>query len=325
MGSGRDTVKGRVVGTLDVPDQDDRLPGGARRVPSRHGAIQLYDEPSVAGRMELLDVAWLRLARVTAARHRVLHEPRVASAPAAALVLQISGKSVIKQQGRAAQLAPGQWCLSDATFPYTLISPAASRRIVLLIPHDRLETGADIEGLCGRSFSGIAGVGRLVFGICSWLVEEFAAIRAEQPDMLAAAVTHIVNLAIQEEAANPADEPPYDNDTREGRVRAFVAEHLRDPHLSLASIGEHLKLSKRSLHRAMRSSGRSAHELIWHERLDRCRLDLLDPAQSRRSIGEIAYSWGFKNVTHFSQAFRARFGISARNARSSVHGPKPRR
>ena len=325
-GSGRDTVKSRVVVTLDVPHQDNRLSAHSRRNLSKRGTIQLYDEPGVSGRMELLDVAWLRLARITAARHKVLHEPRAAAASTAVLVLQISGKSIIKQHGRTAQLAPGQWCLADATLPYTLMSPGASRRIVLLIPHDRLEAGSGIEGLTARAFSGIAGVDRLVFGICSWLVEDFTAIRAERTDVLAAAVTDIVNLAIQEKAVNPAAEPLCD--TPEDRVRTYVADHLRDPHLSLASIAKHLKLSKRTLHRAVKGSGRSIderksiHELIWHERLDRCRLDLFDPAQSRRSIGEIAHSWGFKSTTHFSQAFRARFGVSARNARSSVLTPK---
>ena len=316
-GGGRETGRSRVVGTLDVPHRDNRLPTHSRRVHSPRGVMQLYEEPSVAGRTELLDVAWLRLARITAAaRHKVIHEPQAASGPAAALVLQISGKSVIKQRGRTAQLAPGQWCLADPSLAYTLISPGASRRIVLLIPGNRLAGGYDIECLTGRSFSGTLGVGRLVFGICSRLVEEFTAIRAECMDLLAVAVTRIVNFAIQEMAVNPADE--LLSGTIENRVRTYVSEHLRDPHLSTANIAAHFKLSIRSLHRAMRGSSRSVHGLIWHERLERCRRDLLDPAGARRRIAEIAYSWGFKNVTHFSQAFRAKYGISARDERASI-------
>jgi transcriptional regulator GlxA family with amidase domain len=90
------------------------------------------------------------------------------------------------------------------------------------------------------------------------------------------------------------------------------------PRSSLDSIAKHLNSSKRSLHRAVSTSSSSIHDLIWHQRLDRCRRDLLDPSQSRQTIAEIAHSWGFKNFTHFSQAFRERFGVSAREARRSV-------
>jgi len=43
---------------------------------------------------------------------------------------------------------------------------------------------------------------------------------------------------------------------------------------------------------------------IWGMRLDRCRNDLASPALAARSIGEIAFYWGFNDVAHFSRAFR---------------------
>jgi AraC-like DNA-binding protein len=51
----------------------------------------------------------------------------------------------------------------------------------------------------------------------------------------------------------------------------------------------------------------------WHsdrkKRLERCRKALTDPAQSKRSVSEIAYSWGFCDLTHFGRAFRAAYGM----------------
>ena len=64
-GRSGDTVKTPADGTLDVPHQETRLSAQSRRAHSLRGIIELYDAPSVAGRMELIDVAWLRMARIT--------------------------------------------------------------------------------------------------------------------------------------------------------------------------------------------------------------------------------------------------------------------
>jgi AraC-like DNA-binding protein len=204
----------------------------------------------------------------------------------------------------------------DSTLPYILTSPGESQRLLLLIPHDFLDDDIDLSDITIRSFSGTAGIGRLVFGITGWLVEELASIDSERADVLAKTITQIINLAILEKMGRRVLEP--ERGTLGDRIRAYVADHLRDPHLSLDSMAKHLNSSKRSLHRAVSASSSSIHDLIWHQRLDRCRRDLLDPSQSRQSIAEIAHSWGFKNFTHFSQAFRERFGVSARETRRSL-------
>jgi AraC-like DNA-binding protein len=45
-------------------------------------------------------------------------------------------------------------------------------------------------------------------------------------------------------------------------------------------------------------------------------LPLADPAERDRSVSEIAYHWGFNDAAHFSRTFKARFGMSPRDARS---------
>jgi len=316
-------IEGRTVGietvsTLDVPRSSRTTAAGRQaHAPSCGVKHQVFDAPSVDGTLEIADIAWLQVARITAARHKVVHAPPGSSvAPAAAIVLQITGKSVIEQQGRTVRLAPGHWSVCDSTLPYTLTSPGPSQRLLLLIPHDCLDDDIELEEFTIRSFSGTAGVGRLVFGIAGWIVEELSSIHSERSDVLAQTITQIINLAIHEKMGRRAGEPV--RGTLGDRIRAYVADHLRDPHLSLDSIAKHLNSSKRSLHRAVSASSSSIHDLIWHQRLDRCRRDLLDPSQSRQTIAEIAHSWGFKNFTHFSQAFRERFGITAREARRSI-------
>ncbi len=119
------TVKIETVSTLDVPRNSRASTGRPANAPSTSVKHDIYDDPSVDGTVDIADIAWLQVARITAARHRVVHEPPASVAPAAAIVLQISGKSVIEQQGRTVRLAPGHWSMCDSTLPYTLTSPGA--------------------------------------------------------------------------------------------------------------------------------------------------------------------------------------------------------
>jgi AraC-like DNA-binding protein len=125
-----------------------------------------------------------------------------------------------------------------------------------------------------------------------------------------------MNLAMYERTRQQPLEPAQR--TLADRIREYVEQHLHDPDLSLDSIARDLNASKRSLHRAVSELEGSIHNLIWHARLERCRADLGDPAKSHESIANIAQSWGFKNSTHFSRAFRTRFGMSAREARRAA-------
>ena len=56
---------------------------------------------------------------------------------------------------------------------------------------------------------------------------------------------------------------------------------------------------------------------IQARRLERSRVLLLDPARRRWSIADLARAVGFARADHFSHAFRARFGVTARELRAS--------
>jgi AraC-like DNA-binding protein len=131
---------------------------------------------------------------------------------------------------------------------------------------------------------------------------------------LADSVCRLVRLALQE-GSTAREAPDSERVMLQDRIRSYIEEHLSDPDLSVEGIARSLNVSKRSLHRAVQEGSDSIHELIWRNRLQNCLGDLLDPAKGYLGIGDIAHSWGFKNLTHFSRAFRERFGTSARDVR----------
>jgi AraC-like DNA-binding protein len=102
------------------------------------------------------------------------------------------------------------------------------------------------------------------------------------------------------------------------RIKAHVQRHLRDPSLSISSIVAAVGLSSDHVCRLFREEPLSLSRLIWQQRLDACRRDLIDPRLATCSISDIAFSWGFNDAAHFSHTFRKHAGVSPREWRSQA-------
>ncbi|MEQ1603221.1 MAG: helix-turn-helix domain-containing protein, partial [Methylophilaceae bacterium] len=54
----------------------------------------------------------------------------------------------------------------------------------------------------------------------------------------------------------------------------------------------------------------SLMRFVWQRRLENCRKDMLNSVYQSLQISEIAYRWGFNDMSHFSRAFRQRFACT---------------
>jgi AraC-like DNA-binding protein len=105
------------------------------------------------------------------------------------------------------------------------------------------------------------------------------------------------------------------------QIRAFIEEHLADPELSPATIAAAHFISVRYLHKLFETEDTTVADLIRRRRLERCRRDLLDPAQQTRPVSAIAARWGFTDPAHFSRLFRATHGIPPAQYRRLATAP----
>jgi len=62
---------------------------------------------------------------------------------------------------------------------------------------------------------------------------------------------------------------------------------------------------------SLRGIGNSFADYVMQRRLDGVAADLRDPAHRSRVIGDIAFNWGFADLSHFARRFKQRFGIRA--------------
>jgi AraC-like DNA-binding protein len=91
---------------------------------------------------------------------------------------------------------------------------------------------------------------------------------------------------------------------------AFCRQNLHDAELSPQLAADHFRISLRTLHLRFSQVGQTFGRWVLDNRLEACASALRDGNQRRSNISEIAYRWGFNDLSHFNKAFRARFGTT---------------
>ena len=99
---------------------------------------------------------------------------------------------------------------------------------------------------------------------------------------------------------------------------AFCRQHLHDPELTPQMAADALGISVRTLHLRFKVLGQSFGRFVLEERLKACGLALRDRHQERVAVSQIAYRWGFNDLSHFNRSFRARFAMTPREWRREL-------
>ena len=103
------------------------------------------------------------------------------------------------------------------------------------------------------------------------------------------------------------------------RLRMFIESQLTNPDADAQSIAFGAGISERHANRLLALEGTSIRSRLIERRLDRCREMLENPQQMHCSITDIAFFYGFRNLSHFTRAFKDRFGLSPSEHRSAYH------
>lgn len=90
----------------------------------------------------------------------------------------------------------------------------------------------------------------------------------------------------------------------------FCEQNLHRSDLSPQLVAAHCGVSVRTLHLRFAKLGQTFGNWLLSSRLDACSKALKDPFQQTRDISQIAYTWGFNDLSHFNKTFRSRFGMS---------------
>jgi AraC-like DNA-binding protein len=228
------------------------------------------------------------------------------------------GRVNVLQAGSSFVLRPGVGGIYYANQPYQLRCDVKSRQYWIELPRQAFDSRFDSgsPSLFGH-FDLSRGLGYIAMEFCAALAAEGAGLDAEPRAKLGEQFMDILAMALRGEPdRQPADERGVQR-ARLRSVTAYIDAHLSDPTLSLAEIAKRNGISLRYLHQLFRLTDMSASEWVRLRRLQRCFDMLTSPRHATQSITEIAYSMGFSSSSHFSNLFRAQFGLRPSDVRGA--------
>jgi AraC-like DNA-binding protein len=234
-------------------------------------------------------------------------------------VLLISRRGVVHhmQFGRSGVTRPGKMILIHARTPYQLHSETNISSLLINIPGALLRTIVGTpEDYCMIAMDSGHGLNALFCEFLHSIWHKLDELCEDQRTFLAGEFLNFLGAAlasVQKLAVGTG--PGRSEDQHFERALRFIDDHLSDSSLGVEQIARALRLSHGRLHAIARGKGTSIGQTILDRRLERCRQTLMDERCRHRHITQIAFDWGFKNGTHFSQAFRTKFGVCAREYR----------
>jgi len=109
------------------------------------------------------------------------------------------------------------------------------------------------------------------------------------------------------------------------RIVDFIEKHLSDQTLSPKKIAASSRISLSYLYSLFNDNETTVGQFVQVKRLQRAYEILVADPKGHRTVSEVAYEVGFKNVSHFSRSFSRHFKIAPRDIRqvNNAFAPGP--
>ena len=243
------------------------------------------------------------------------------------LSLQLEDVGIVNQDGRIAELHPGDFALYDSTRPYTLHFDRPFRQIVLQIPYDSLaEQFLRPENITAHRVSAHTAVGALASQFIQSAAGRLDVLSAQERGVINHHIIELIALAMGSMSSlRKLDGQSIARTAMLERIKQYVEINIRHPQLTPAQVARHHHISERYQRMLFASTGTTLSRYIMNKRLELCREALENSTLSDYSITQIAFSYGFNDAAHFSRKFKERYGVSPKEYRDSKAGLYPQR
>jgi AraC-like DNA-binding protein len=262
-----------------------------------------------------------KCSEVSSGRQRVFRTPsRIARATDDYILIALGkhGIGAVLQDGRETTIHPGEFALYDTTRPYELQFNDDFTQTIFQVPRAMLQRRiAGTENLTAVSFTPDRPLQKLAYNFISSVAEIADRLDPDSALRLSDQATDLVAMAISERLSANALSSSTHRQALLCRLKAHILTHLPDPDLCLAETAAALGISPRYVSSLFADEQTSFQRFVLAQRLEHCKRDLSSPVHAHRHIGEIAFAWGFNDLSHFGRAFREHFGLSPRDWRQS--------
>jgi len=280
-------------GWTDAPDPGARLTG------TRRGPVLLAD-----------------LAATPHIHRRLTSQIHAADAAFCQVAVLTSGAARLDQDGRTAELGPGDLVVYENSRPFTWTFTRPWRACVLSIPSDtvRLST-RERTTMSARRLSGSDGLSGVVARFVRDATRHASDTSARDADNLLGQAADLAVTLLASESNSELPDARHRNTMT--LVKDFIATHLRDPALTPEAIANEAHISTRQLHKLFEGEHHTVALYVRDLRLRLAHRELIDPANVSLSVATLAHRCGFGDISGFGRAFKAAYGVTP----GEVHRP----
>jgi AraC-like DNA-binding protein len=252
----------------------------------------------------------LRFAAFDSVSHEIVRTDRhIAQSPddSYLISLQLAGQSRIAQDGTTIVLDPHQIAIFDVQKPFHIAFPNEVSRILAVIPRQMIELRT--SSLRRQPLRKMTSVSPYFDLARRHMMQLSGGIPDLNESVAGLLCENLCNLLVLENFGDmPSDrlEPELMLDA----MLAFCRQNLHDAKLSPRFVAAHFGVSVRTLHLRFRTMGQSFGRWLLGARLDACCRALQLPYNRNSPISDIAFRFGFNDLSHFNKAFRAHYGMS---------------
>jgi AraC-like DNA-binding protein len=236
------------------------------------------------------------------------------------LYFQLSGTVRICQNGRECALQAGDFTLVDTVGANSFDHSVDSKSLVLELSRKDCEARLGRIGQwTARRIDGTAGVGAMVSKFVQLLPQQAALLNDTAQAHIALQVIDLLALALREGEGSDLVQSSA-RLVSLLRLKAAVDANLTNCNVTCDDLAAAAGISIRYANQLLDAEQTSLQRLLFSRRLAKCQAALADPAQAHRQISDIAYSWGFGDVSHFGRLFKSMVGMTPRDFRKQCLG-----
>ena len=234
------------------------------------------------------------------------------------IVHQISGSAVMDHCGKQSVLSAGDLVLLDSSLPSDFYFSGMSEQISLLIPRHKMESKLKKSTpMLNQKISATTRIGSVAGFIANQFFSE-----PDSSDDTEAVMDALIGLILPTLTSADSQTSTYSEKIQHcyfEKAQRCIDNRLANFELTPEMIASELGTSKRTLHRIFSQRGMSIGRYILDRRLDKCASEF-EEGDDIQKISSVAFAWGFNDVSHFSRAFKSRFGVSPRDFRCKKPG-----
>jgi AraC family transcriptional regulator, positive regulator of tynA and feaB len=281
--------------------------------------IETLDDRPFQGRLELTCIGAMPVSHFThtSVRTKIADADarRHGNADRVFVLLKLSGRDAVQQNGREAKTRPGDLLMLDSSA--SVLEARTGDSLVIDLPRQRFETVLGPSRLYTALTAGADLASTTLAGsYIRELVRVSDQLSADAAARMASIGTDLIIASLAERMAQEVPRSIHGNVTIQ-RAKAYIDAHLSDATLDPPQLAAAMGLSLRRLQELFHERGRHISDYIWERRLEAAAKRLCDPACAHLSIGMLAYGCGFSSQAHFARRFKDRCGMSPREYRQA--------